>query len=498
MKKQITILTLSFLLMNCCVNAQFIQQGPKLTGNGSVGKSEQGWSVSISGDGNSAIVGGPNDNGNIGAAWIYKRVAGIWTQQGPKLVGTGAVGPAGQGRSVGISSDGHTAIVGGDDDNTFIGAAWIYVDSGGIWTQQGPKLVGTGYVGNVYQGFSVSISADGNTAIVGGYSDNNFMGAAWVFTRSAGVWTQQGNKLVGTGSIGTFVWQGYSVSLSADGNTAIIGGEYDNNLKGASWVFTRTGGVWSQQGSKLVGTGAVDLPYAANQGCSVFISSDGNTTIVGGFQDNNDTGAVWIFTRTGNIWSQQGSKLVGTGGYGQYGSFQGSSVSISYSGDTAIVGGDYDSSGYGAAWIYIRSGGILTQQGSKLVGSGAVGFAGQGYSVGLSSDGYTAIIGGNLDNDTIGSAWIFYNESAGIEQVNNVQERIVVFPNPTISIINIQQSSPSPNQQITITNILGEEIYHQTNSSSQSSIDVSGWSRGVYILQIRNEKETVAKKIIIE
>ena len=70
------------------------------------------------------------------------------------------------------------------------------------FAQQGSKLVGTGAVGAAHQGNSVAISADGNTAIVGGYADNAFAGAAWVFTRSEGVWSQQGSKLVGTGAVG--------------------------------------------------------------------------------------------------------------------------------------------------------------------------------------------------------------------------------------------------------------------------------------------------------
>ena len=86
------------------------------------------------------------------------------------------------------------------------------------FTQQGPKLVGTGTAGGAGQGLSVALSGDGNTAIVGGPDDNSGAGAAWVFTRSGGVWTQQGTKLVGTGAIGAAM-QGYSVSLSADGNT---------------------------------------------------------------------------------------------------------------------------------------------------------------------------------------------------------------------------------------------------------------------------------------
>jgi len=138
------------------------------------------------------------------------------------------------------------------------------------FSQQGPKLVGTGAVGSANQGWSVGVSADGNTAIVGGPWDNvnGGAGAAWVFTRSGGVWTQQGSKLVGTDGIGAL--QGYSVALSGDGNTAIVGGPWDNDTAGAAWVFTRSNGVWTQPGSKLVGNDAVG--GFVNQGRSVALS----------------------------------------------------------------------------------------------------------------------------------------------------------------------------------------------------------------------------------
>ena len=60
---------------------------------------------------------------------------------------------------------------------------------------------------------------------------------------------QQGSKLVGTGIVGTFADQGFSVALSADGNTALVGGWYDNSNVGAAWVFVRSGGAWTQQAS---------------------------------------------------------------------------------------------------------------------------------------------------------------------------------------------------------------------------------------------------------
>ncbi len=100
-----------------------------------------------------------------------------------------------------------------------------------VFSQQGSKLVGTGAVGSALMGGAVSLSADGNTALVGGYFDNAGAGAVWVWTRSGGVWTQQGSKLVGTGAVGA-ANQGHSVSLSADGNTAIVGGPDDDQVPG--------------------------------------------------------------------------------------------------------------------------------------------------------------------------------------------------------------------------------------------------------------------------
>ena len=181
-------------------------------------------------------------------------------------------------------------------------------DSEGQFSQEGSKLVGTFAVDPAYQGWSVALSADGATAIVGGLADDKLNGAVWIFTRSGSVWTQQGNKLVGTGAVGQ-AGKGMSVALSADGNTAVVGGPYDNRSTGAAWVFTRSGAVWTQQGSKLVGTGAVE---SGRQGTSVALSADGTTAVVGGPYDDAFIGAVWVFTGKHGIWTQQGSKLVGT------------------------------------------------------------------------------------------------------------------------------------------------------------------------------------------
>src|SRR5690606_19039807 len=130
-----------------------------------------------------------------------------------------------------------------------------------------------------------SLSTDGSTALIGGYTDNSGVGAVWVFTRSGGVWSQQGNKLAATDNIAE-AGQGHSVSISAEGNIALVGGIHDNSDIGATWVFTRSEGVWSQQ-AKLVGTG---YSGSSEQGKSVSLSADGNTAFVGGYNDSYGVG----------------------------------------------------------------------------------------------------------------------------------------------------------------------------------------------------------------
>jgi len=166
--------------------------------------------------------------------------------------------------------------------------------------QQGPKLVGTGASGNAAQGFSVSLSGDGNTAIVGAcrlweeassglrfrrrldfHPFGRRVEPARRETRRRRPYPAEFPARIGS-----------SVSLSGDGNTAVVGGPADNNFAGAAWVFTRSSGVWSQLGAKLVGAGAIG-PYPAEQGLSVSLSGDANTVIMGGPADNNFAGAAW-------------------------------------------------------------------------------------------------------------------------------------------------------------------------------------------------------------
>ncbi|MDQ6806488.1 MAG: hypothetical protein M3065_16325 [Actinomycetota bacterium] len=399
-----------------------------------------GQAIALSANGNTALIGAPG-NGERGGAWIFIRSPGGWRQQGPRLIGfchpqrrrcTGpngtGLGGFGFGEGVALSPDGNTALIGAPGG---AGGVWVFTRAGGRWSQQA-KLVGncrpaavrvctgpngTGEIsgGSNTGGFGsgVALSANGGTALIGAFedgsvSDSATTGAAWVFVRSGGLWSQQGTKLVanctvscsgpnGTGSSAGGEL-GESVALSSDGSTALLGSPTDSNLAGAAWVFTRSSGAWSQQGTKLVanctgscggpnGTGEVNGTDGGGQfATSVALTGDGNTALIGAPDDGAcqcglafGTGAVWLFTRSGGAWSQQGPKVVGdcTGACtstegtgevnGRLGGQFGAAVSLSRTGSTALIGGpndnchghcdgSVDAPAEGAAWIFSLTG----------------------------------------------------------------------------------------------------------------------------------------------
>ena len=386
----------------------YTQEGTKLIGTGAPGSTFQGLSVAISANGNTALVGGDMSS-DISAwpVWVFERSNGVWTQTA-QLTGTGFVGSSGQGFGVAISNDGNTAVAVQPLDNGGAGAAWVFTQSNGVWTQQGSKLVGMGAVGAANQGTSVAISGDGNTILVGGGADNGGVGAAWAFSRSNGVWTQQGSKITGGGETGAGYFGGHlgnAVSLSSNGTVAAIGAPADSTNIGAVWVFTEANGVWTQFGSKLVGTGASG---AAEQGYSVSLTSDGTGLAVGGPNDNSNAGAVWIFIDYQGAFNQPYPKMTPSDetGAGNYGF----SVSMGIDGGALAIGGRNDNGGAGATWIVTGPGTVTqwgSQLGSKIVGSNAIGTARQGTTVAISEDGSTLIEGGDDDNTNVGASWVF-------------------------------------------------------------------------------------------
>ncbi|MHB1836094.1 MAG: hypothetical protein ACYCXW_14130, partial [Solirubrobacteraceae bacterium] len=383
-------------------------------------------------------------------------------QQGSKLVadctsscanqGSGENGAGNFGYSVALSADGRTAIVGAWGDSNDVGAAWVFSDWSGTWTQQA-QLTGAGESGMGEFGFSVALSADGRTAIVGGPGDSNNAGAAWVFAQWGGTWTQE-TELVGdctsgcvnqgTGEIGSGEF-GYSVALSADGMTALVGGPGDYGNTGAAWVFDRWAGGWTQQGAKLV---ADCVTNCANEGTGengqgafgtrVALDSAGSLALVGAPGDSSDAGAAWVFARSESFsqrqpdgWSAGQPNGWNTGQPNGWNTGQ----SIVWSPGQSIVWSPGQSNGAtpqhsngsspgrSRGWGLEHSNGwgfghwteTWSQQ-AELTAGGETGAGQLGFAVALSADGSTALVGAPFDSADTGSAWVFSHSDGAWSQ----------------------------------------------------------------------------------
>jgi hypothetical protein len=340
------------------------------------------------------INGDQADNSAIhsGAVYVFIRDGTTWSQQAyVKASNTGAGDFFGY--SVALAADGNTLAVGApreDSSATVIngdqadnsaaesGAVYVFIRSGSAWAQQAYVKGSNTGAGDQF-GESVALAADGNTLAVGAPLDNSGAmginntlatlpafdsGAVYVFIRDGATWSQQAYvKACNTGENDEF---GSSVALAADGNTLAVGApleassatfingdQADNSASnsGAVYVFARRA-TWSQQAYvKASNTGAGD-----QFGRSVALGADGNTLAVGapredssatginGDQADNsasNSGAVYVFTRSGSAWAQQAYvKASNTGAGDQFGR----SVGLAADGDTLAVGAPLEDS----------------------------------------------------------------------------------------------------------------------------------------------------------
>jgi len=382
-------------------------QSTLVASNGSNGD-QFGHSVSINSDATYAIVGAPryestatysNDYGSI---YIYSRSGSTWTQQ---YLAGGTEIQEYIGHSVSISGDGSYAIAGAyaEDYISGAGGVWnsgrinIWVRSGSSWSSQ--AFIRAGDIGaDNYFGVSVDINNDGSYAIAGATgvdTGGTDAGAAYIFTRSGTSWSQQ--QKIQHSDISNVDNFGSSVAINSDGTYAIVGASgHSSSNTGAAYIFVRSGSTWTQQ-AKIVSS---DLESSDFFGTSVSISSDGSYVIVGAPGEDTDgsgAGSTYIFTRSGSTWTQQqkiqSSDVQAGDGFGN---------SVSISGDTnhAIVGAAGEDTGFtgaGSSYIFSRSGSTWTEQ-RILRSPTALEKDFFGKSVSMSSNGSYVLVGANEDD----------------------------------------------------------------------------------------------------
>ncbi len=342
-----------------------------------------GYSVAI--DGDTAVVGAINDDAGKGAAYVFVRSGGSWSQQAVLTASDGAANDE-FGYAVAVSGD--SALVGAAVKTVGSaageGAVYSFTRSGSQWSEQQTLTSPDGAAGDC---FGCSLALSGGQALIGAPGRLGGMGAAYVFASGGAGWASQAEFV---GLAGESL--GFAVALAADTATALVGAYGADTETGRAYVFTNGAGGWSQQAVLTAADGQAHDRF----GYAVAVSA--NTALVGAYDAGGGQGAVYAFARSGASWAAP-QKI--TASDGAPNDFFGYSVALS--GGTAVVGA-YEKSGPlgpGAAYVLTTSGAGWSQQ--KLLASGP----GQYFGYAVATTATTALVGGFGASNDSGAASVF-------------------------------------------------------------------------------------------
>ena len=369
----------------------------KLTASDGVASDRFGISVAVSG--NTAVAGAPWEEAQRGAAYVYTWVAGSWVEQA-KLTASDGLATLKFGFSVAISGD--TIVVGGSPYHGPVtqGSAYVFQRVGDTWTEQAKLIASDGAQGD---NFGSTVAVSGDTVLVGASGMDGGRGAAYLYTRAAGTWTQH-SKLTASDGIASDAFGSF---VAVSGKTALIGAAKGDGAiadQGSAYVFTETDGDWIQQAELTASDGAAGDSF----GFWVAVSHD--TVVVGAPSDDAERGSAYVFTRTGPTWTATEEQKL-TASDGAAADNFGRSVAISR--DTVIVGAQKHDVGLtvdqGSAYVFTRVGSTWPEK-IKLVSSD--GGNSDLFGVSLAMSGRTAVIGAGFHNLHQGAAYIWEGNRA--------------------------------------------------------------------------------------
>jgi hypothetical protein len=301
------------------------------------------------------------------------------------------------GSDVAIDSNNTVIAVGAGGESSNRGSVYIFTKSGGSWSQSA-KLEPSSSTGVNYFGRSISISGDGNTLVIGaeGYdgSGTTDEGIAYIFTRSGATWSQA-TTITGS-DITSGDKFGRPLSINKDGDTIAVAARTKNSNAGAVYVFTGSGSSWSQQ-AKLTGSAGSD-EYFGIHNC---LSADGNKLAIAGFVGGDGVNKVYIYSRSGSTW---GSPTTLT--KSDTDRFGGGGLAFSDDGTRLAIGafGTFNSTTH-TNFIYDESSGSWSQT-TSFPGTWISG-AYRTSSVAISGNGKIAFFGNTLYDPPRGDGYTF-------------------------------------------------------------------------------------------
>ena len=378
-------------------------QVAKLTASDGATNDLFGYSVAVAGD--TMVVGAEGYDGDKGAAYVFTRQSGEWTQV-VKLTASDGAATDSFGHSVAV--DGNTLVVGAgwDDDNGYdSGSAYVFTKpASGGWADATETAKLTASDAAAYENFGVSVAVEGDTVVVGSLL-NDYRGSAYVFTKPAsGGWADatETAKLTASDRV---VGDDFGISVAVDGDTVVVGARaHDENgpESGSAYVFTKPANGWTDatETAKLTASDGADYDHFG-----ISVAVDGDTLVVGAFGDEDvytTRGAAYVFTKPNTGWTDatETAKLAPSDG----GLEDGFGVSVAVDGDKVVAGSERRG-GVGAAYLFTQPWGT---ESAKLTASDGAANHFFGYSVAM--DGDTAVVGAFWDDDNgpqSGSAYVF-------------------------------------------------------------------------------------------
>jgi len=369
----------------------------------------------ISADGTMLIVGAPNyDTGlsNQGAWYYFTRSGSTWTQQQFITTVTGGLSAQNHlGDNLDMSSDGTYAAIGAWY-NGGVGKIHVYTRSGNTWTEQAALSASDNNSSGNF-GKSVKINSNGNyivssdTTIPGtGY------GTAYIFARSGSTWSEQA-KITHPGSSSNYDYFGFPGEINSDGTQALFGCQWrdDNGTQsGAVYAYSRSGSTWTYNQTIF----ASDASAQSYFGNSISMDDAGDYVVIGANREDtagSDAGAVYVFTRSGNTWTQQ--QRIGMPGLASGTPNFGTHVNMNSTGTFMTVSAPFYDGNSGAlansgvVYLYERSGSTwslaYTFEDSPLEASSSYGSGDNS----VSSDGSYVVISRNTVNTNTGELHIY-------------------------------------------------------------------------------------------
>ena len=462
-----------------------------------------GSSVAIRGD--LAVIGAKGKETDSGAAYVYERQSGGWSQVAELVASDGEAGDL-FGASVGIAENYVVVGAPGDDNDggADVGAVYIFLRGSDGWSEQARLLPSAGAT---QDSFGVAVAIDGELIAVGSPNDDHNQGtdagSVYLYTPNGSTWQEQAFLVVPDGGTG----DRFGYSLALENTTLVIGapGAYNDDVNGWSgltYVFENTGNNWAEE-ARLA---ASDIFDGEEFGVDVDLSD--NYILVGADRQNNSQGAAYVFRRTSGLWGENEEakiEIIGGGSNDRFGH------TVALSENFALIGAPFSDNQIGATYLFERDGANWLQQ-SRLAPDDGV--SGDRFGQVVDLDGGDALVGSSSDSngngDQAGTAYIL-SVLGSVSIVHNKEETPLLFdielgqnyPNPAALTTTIPFFVPDTSPvRVELFDLLGRRVAllvdeMKTMGKYEVELDTHNLSSGTYLYRIETPSGSQVKSMVV-